>query len=329
VHAHHGLRTRLWAATAATLILGLTAAVVGPATQAVAAVPVDNPASPTVTVDDNKKNTPDVGPGGVLPTMFYKVGQVYDSTAWTHQTGTVTDYDGTESWSNTPQAEITFFFYGTSVSWYGRKQNNLGVAQVTVDNGTPTTVDQFSPTPVGQYTQQLSWSASGLSYGWHSLKIVNVDTTGKYLLLDALTYTAMATSIGISGSAVADDSIWFFQHTTPAKSWFHHTGVSGAYLGTTTSSDPTQPVVAAWLPFIGRANGLVIYGPVGPGGGTAQVYLDGQLVGTMTNQASSSAPAQQVWRGGVPNPNTTIARHWLEILTTGDLLVTVDYALLD
>ena len=108
-------------------------------------------------------------------------GYTYDDTnaalqysgTWTHagpSSGyTNGDYDSTESWSQTTGSSMTVSFTGTAVQWIGAKNNNGGIAAVSVDGGTPTNVDTYSP--AGKEFQQVLFSDTGLTAGTHTLTI--------------------------------------------------------------------------------------------------------------------------------------------------------------
>jgi beta-galactosidase GanA len=96
------------------------------------------------------------------------------SGTWTHANAsnsnyTNGDYDSTESWSQTTGSSMTVTFTGTAVQWIGAKNNNGGIAAVSIDGGTATDVDTYSA--AGKEYQQVLFTASGLTDKQHTLTI--------------------------------------------------------------------------------------------------------------------------------------------------------------
>ncbi|HEX6520659.1 MAG TPA: beta-galactosidase [Streptosporangiaceae bacterium] len=113
--------------------------------------------------------------------------------AWTHagpSAGyTNGDFDQTESWSTQAGASMKVTFTGTAVQWVGPKNNNGGIATVSVDGGPATNVDTFSP--AGKLFQQVLYTGSGLSAGSHTLTITvtgnkNPSSSADTVVVDAI-----------------------------------------------------------------------------------------------------------------------------------------------
>jgi beta-galactosidase GanA len=109
-------------------------------------------------------------------------GYTYDDTSsaltyngtWFHASTsnsnyTSGDYDQTESWSATTGSSVSLTFTGTAVQWIGPKNTNGGIAAVSVDGAAATDVDTYDSS--GKETQQVLFTASGLSDGTHTLTI--------------------------------------------------------------------------------------------------------------------------------------------------------------
>ena len=108
-------------------------------------------------------------------------GYTYDDAAsalaytgtWTHagpSSGyTNGDYDSTESWSQTAGDSMTVTFNGTAVQWIGPKNNNGGIAAVSIDGTQVATVDTYAA--AGKEFQQVLFSKTGLAAGSHTLTI--------------------------------------------------------------------------------------------------------------------------------------------------------------
>jgi beta-galactosidase GanA len=101
---------------------------------------------------------------------------------WTHANTsnsnyTNGDYDSTESWSTQAGATTSVTFTGTAVQWIGPKNNNGGIATVSIDGTQAATVDTYAAG--GKEFQQVLFAVSGLSNGSHTLTITvtgNKDT---------------------------------------------------------------------------------------------------------------------------------------------------------
>lgn len=124
----------------------------------------------------------------------------YDDTAaalryagtWTHvgaeQSYTGGDYQHTESFSATAGDSVTVPFTGTAVRWISSKDPSHGIADVYLDGTLVKTVDGYAP---GKLNQQIFYSASGLTNGPHTLKIVvtgrqNAAASSAFVVVDAV-----------------------------------------------------------------------------------------------------------------------------------------------
>src|SRR3954467_3635685 len=70
--------------------------------------------------------------------------------------------------TDTPGANVTLTFRGTSIAWSGYRGPDAGIARVQVDGGAVTEVDTYSPT---YKTQDVVFSATGLADADHTLTI--------------------------------------------------------------------------------------------------------------------------------------------------------------
>jgi hypothetical protein len=100
---------------------------------------------------------------------------------------------GTIVASNVIASSAIFSFTGTAVSWIGAKCNVCGIAAVSIDGGTPTTVDTTGPKAPGNLTSEPLFSASGLAASNHTMVITvtGMSTSGgAYVAVDAFDVTA-------------------------------------------------------------------------------------------------------------------------------------------
>jgi beta-galactosidase GanA len=126
------------------------------------------------------------------------------SGTWTHaNTGnsnyTIGDYDSTESWSQQAGATMSVTFTGTAVQWIGPKNNNGGIADVSIDGTQVATVDTYAA--AGKEFQQVLYSTSGLASGTHTLTITvtgNKDTASSAdtVVVDAINIPTAAELAG-------------------------------------------------------------------------------------------------------------------------------------
>jgi hypothetical protein len=233
--------------------------------------------------------------------------------AWSKLTGTGSDYRGTESFTAQLNDTVTFTFYGSSVSWWGRRQNNLGMAQVLLDWRSVATVDQYSPTPIGALTQQELWSRTGLPMGWHTLQLRNLGADGgsggPYLLVDAFSYQG-STLVAVGGTSI-DDKRGNGVGYDPASAW-HQVGTVDSYDQTETETETYGATVT--VPFVGGT--CTIFGPIDNAHGAFRVALDGRIVGTFTEFGPNSKPRKNVpvTPAIIANPGTPLeGRHILQI----------------
>ena len=82
---------------------------------------------------------------------------------------------GGEYFSKTMGDTITINFSGTQLKWYASKENNLGIAGVSIDNGLFVEIDQYTYCQVAQY-QRLVFESWPLKAGQHTIRI---RVTGK------------------------------------------------------------------------------------------------------------------------------------------------------
>jgi Tol biopolymer transport system component len=77
---------------------------------------------------------------------------------------------GTLKYSNDLQtpASCSFTFNGTSISWIGFKQYNMGISEVWIDGQLDTTVDLYT---VGSLWKQVLYTNNNLTHGQHTITI--------------------------------------------------------------------------------------------------------------------------------------------------------------
>lgn len=113
--------------------------------------------------------------------------QVKYTGAWQSYTDTA-DIGGTEHFSAEKGATATLTFHGTSISWFGCRNHNLGIADVRLDGKIVAQgIDLYATAK--QYGRML-FRADDLQAGEHTLEIIatgrkNADATNAFVLIDA------------------------------------------------------------------------------------------------------------------------------------------------
>ncbi|MCL4368285.1 MAG: hypothetical protein M1337_03840 [Actinobacteria bacterium] len=95
-------------------------------------------------------------------------------------------------------------FTGTYLAWIARTGPSYGIAQVTLDGGTPVLVDLYNPTT---FNRRLVWSMSSLNTGPHTVKIAwtgqrNLWSNYTYVDVDTLDILGTLRSAGTMGFGV-------------------------------------------------------------------------------------------------------------------------------
>jgi len=106
----------------------------------------------------------------------------------TYGSGTGDFSDGIMVASNVTGSTATFSFTGTAASWIGVKCDSCGIASVSIDGGSPTSVDTAAG-PAGSLTSEAVFYASGLATGVSHTMVITVTgtttSTGTYIAVDA------------------------------------------------------------------------------------------------------------------------------------------------
>jgi hypothetical protein len=240
------------------------------------------------------------GSGGGTSTEYddTNAALTYSGT-FTHATGYASDYDGTESWSDIAGNTVSFTFTGTSVQWITSLANNHGYANIYLD-GTlvASNVDTYASSSVNQYA---AYTASGLSYGSHTLEIY-VDGTkdsssaGTYVTTDAMivgTGTTTEVDDAPSSSVVYTGSHWT------------HGSTGSSNYDNTESFDLTA---GDYVSFSFTGTGVEWIAPVSNNGGYANIYIDGTLVASnITTYNANTSYQQVIWSdSGLSNTSHTI-----------------------
>jgi hypothetical protein len=106
---------------------------------------------------------------------------------------------GSAGSSNVTGATATFTFTGTAVGWIGLRCSVCGIASVSIDGGTATSVDTAGPAAPGSpgLTSESVFATTGLASGNHTLVITVTGTStsgGAHIIVDAFDVTGGASA---------------------------------------------------------------------------------------------------------------------------------------
>ncbi len=233
-------------------------------------------------------------------------GSVSFSSGWMQDNGWFAWSGGNAMESMTPGATATFTFTGTSVTWYGMRGLDSGIARVFMDGVLVSEVDMFARS----YEVHVPvFVAKNLSNGTHTLRIEvtglkNRDSEAAsspyaVVVVDAFEVpTQVVSQLQDVGSAMSYTSGWTQGDTS--KSW------SGWYAAVSTT-----PGARATLPFKGTSISWI--GFRGPDAGMARVYLDGSVAADV----DLYYPDNRVQAIAYTSPQLADGSHTLVIEATG------------
>lgn len=246
------------------------------------------------------------------PSATYSAGwaQADSSIAWSGS-GVSTPPDAALTAQETSAAgeTVTVSFRGSSISWIGYKGPDGGIATVQIDGGTPEEVDTYSAT---LKVQEALFTSDALTDGPHTLTITttgnkNPASSGTRIAVDAFDVMTPAIRAEEDNPFITYSGFWdrntarvfsegaaFRAQNAGASATFTFTGTSVSWIGARKSS----------------------------GGGTANVYLDGTFVRTVTLRETYPTEAYQATIFRIDG--LTSGRHELKIVAAGDGHVYVD-----
>lgn len=194
---------------------------------------------------------------------------------------------------------IEYTFNGTSIDWYGLKNNDLGIADVYIDGALDQAgIDCYSTT---RGVQKL-YSKSGLSNGTHTIKIVptsskNAASNGSSIVNDCFSYVPVSpTNVNDSNPEVIYNGIWTY-YTNDSVYYDNdcHVGNMGYVQYTFTGTS------VSW------------YGLMNSDLGMANVYIDNVLVQGGIDCYSTTRESQRLFSTtGLSN-----GIHTIKIVPTG------------
>ena len=206
---------------------------------------------------------------------------------WTHaNTGnsnyTIGDYDSTESWSQQAGATMSVTFTGTAVQWIGPKNNNGGIADVSIDGTQVATVDTYAA--AGKEFQQVLYSTSGLASGTHTLTITvtgskDTASSAATVVVDAINVPTAAQLAGYFPQVPQSGTITL--DGRDSRMLVANYDFGGQHLVYSTSEIMTQAT-------IGSRDTALLYDPAGTDGETVLHYASQPSVDVAAGSVQST-----------------------------------------
>jgi len=197
-------------------------------------------------------------PGGYMPDIDQN--QDFDKViVRTEETGAGVSFSGTWSVYNNQQnasggtlkysndlqtpASCTFTFNGTSISWIGFKQYNMGISEVWIDGQLDTTVDLYT---VGSLWKQVLYTNNNLSHGQHTITIKptnqkNPLSTGLYTGVDAFDVDNKEQEY--CAPVAEANSLWWLDKKDPTLEIFIDPSSGTGYAGGDINQDGNSDVL--------------------------------------------------------------------------------------
>ncbi|HWF46103.1 MAG TPA: IPT/TIG domain-containing protein [Bryobacteraceae bacterium] len=218
--------------------------------------------------------------------------------------------NGSSTLTNFRGGQVIVVFNGTGITWVGTSDPYSGEAYVTLD-GLPAMIDTSTPSTSTFYQQKL-WAIHDLAPGLHHLTIEvmharDSTTQGSWIWIDAFDVDNGSL---VSAPVVANAGS--YEQTTVSANyighWFQNPGAE--YSGGTINGavDANSAV-----DFTFNGTGVSWIGYRDQYSGTAQVYIDGNLAGSVDAYSASTLAQSTVWSTSGLSPGT----HTLRILALG------------
>ncbi|NOU69814.1 DUF4982 domain-containing protein [Paenibacillus sp. LMG 31461] len=191
-------------------------------------------------------------------------------------------YNSDNHYSNTVDANVVLHFTGSKVQLYGAKNNNQGIAAVSIDDGTETMVDTYA---ASRSDQQLLFESTGLSNKDHVLRLrvtgqKNASASGTFISLDRA---------DIQSRIVEEAAGNYFSQSTESIGGVNHTVITLNYAG----NDAGEAVNAAIEAAKGAPKPVILDFPTGTYHFKASTANNAQYY---ISNASTSGQTPDGWR---------------------------------
>ena len=210
---------------------------------------------------------------------------------------------GTWKYMNASGGSVTVPFKGTSLAWVTVKSPNYGIAQVTLDGGTPASVDLYSASTLWR---QNVWNTGTLLAGPHTVTIAwtgekNPAAAGTYIGVDAFEVVGALTA-GTRVEETDSHMVWAGTWTPAASSLY--SGGSFSYANTSGAS--------VTINFTGVKLSLI--GTTAYSYGKMKVTLDGTTTSTIDLYTPAALYKQTMYSTGL----LPLGDHWVTLEWTGE-----------
>ena len=254
-------------------------------------------------VSADYRNLKRIWPGTALPMTYVDdaaPGVTYSGT-WNAVNNDGIYLNSTCHYGNTTNGYFQYTFTGTQVNWYGLKNNDLGMADVYIDNVLRgDNIDCYSTT---RAVQKL-FSISGLSNASHTIKVVvtgskNASSANTYLVHDYFTYSGSTPpNVDDADSGVTYNGTWNAINNDPI--YYNST----CHVGNTTNGYFQYTFTGTQVDWYGLKNVDL---------GMADVYIDDVLRGDNIDCYSTTRAVQKLFSiSGLSN-----ASHTIKVVVTG------------
>jgi hypothetical protein len=216
--------------------------------------------------------------------------QLTYSGTWTVGSATAAS-SGSYRYANTSGMAVTATFKGTSLAWIAKTGPTFGIANVSVDGGTPVSVDLYSSAVL---YQQKVWATATLASGYHTVRIEwkgskNAAATNTNIDVDA--FDVEGSLVGVTRWQQTD------HHLAWRGAWTKASGTSysggNAWYANATGS-------VATIEFDGAS--ITLVGKKGPTYGIANVSVDGGAPVAVDLYNSTIVYQQTMWASGFITP---------------------------
>jgi Big-like domain-containing protein len=275
------------------------------------------PGAHTLTVESTGRKNPistdyavvvdafDVSPSTPPPvdgTRFEETAaQIAYTAVWTKNDASKPWSGGTAAFSATTGQRATFAFAGTTVSWFGLRGPQTGVANIYLDGSFQATIDTYSQTEV----QSLIYSTTSLAPGTHTLAVEVASASGGThpIYVDAFD---VRTRFEDTDFAVQYTGTWVLEHTN--RNW------SGTSVNTAAGTAAESDVASASALFTFKGTSVSWIGYRGPSAGIANVYVDGSFVSQFDLYSATEQLRVPIYTASGLSTATT---HTLRVEATG------------
>ncbi|WP_341947205.1 X2-like carbohydrate binding domain-containing protein [Microbacterium sp. LWH11-1.2] len=307
----------------------------------------------TVSVFDSAQGgeAPETGASNVVSVNNDGPGIVYGGT-WSRSAGRgMGDYQDDVQYSEADGSSFEYSFVGTGIDWVTETHSSQGEADVYLDGQLVDTVDTFLAE--GRGVQQVVYSVRDLPNGSHTLRVVK--KSGQFMLLDKLDVIQEGVldvdHVAFDRAEPADavvtlgrdpgELLGVFRDGTALVAGADYTvdgrevAIGAALMGSFADGDTAlefrfrgdlrddvhwSSVDGASVSLGFTGSKVTLTGAIGPDQGTAEVYIDGELVDTIDLHGDARLTRQELFTSG----DLRKGEHTIKIVKTSGDVLTID-----